>query len=1748
MMKRRKAIIKSAMKRSFAAIMAVMTASGVLMSGYAFAVEDNEADEAAVLEELQPDENAAVEVTTEEDGTLYASTQAPVIKDGDGNVVDVETGAEWREAEVIGGDSPTAKAMSVEQYIATQSVRAVEAEDSLYTLTVATGMNAGTSVEYFAIRYKDKNDVSQTKYIFPKIHSLKAADDYLQSLGSEREMLVNVKGTVRDDRGSVVIAGKRYSAGESVDITFDEDDWRNTWKNNIYDYLNRPCEVMSHWETVRIFDPATDPKHNALSTLGYKENESALSKTALGAWSVDEFLFKADTGLKKVTGIEAFMSPGKWTVNGISVSKVTKLNGYGEYGFYSGKYFLALDKKKICQLKSYKSGAQTFSASGDTLLNIGGDKSTYYSLQEVSADATSSSSLNDIYSFRLDFADNLDSGLESLLRPNTNNIDPAYGDIIENLAFEVEYRDKNGCTRIVTMPVLLSVLGQYLQSGDSVKTIGLAQRGDTLAFSGCLPEFDSLLSTKLYVGKAARDRLKETGGFELTGNVSDAVVNSLNSDYIELSGVSIYKGTCRMSNFSDGVDTLTNQKLKCLSYGFDFFEPEPLYYYTTTSPDGFMMNPNTSSSINMKPYNHNDPIIASSIQGNFLIRLRTDDVSDLCSTNGDIKVMLKYQTYSGSQKLTPNYDVRKEVLNYIGYWPSSESTLDNFAYSYGTTKGKYVEFPIYLEDVAAVNEVNITLGDFSDDWQLSGISIDVLDGIGKRRIYIQDLESQSSKSQFRIVRTLKKTVLPPYPMKVQRYFSPGDGYTYSTGSNTYSKIEEADFNSVRYSMTYEQTKENYGYAKRKKVYDINVKVADDDSKNNINGDAGSKNLFYFQLLFKNGNSAFVLANQQLSSDAFRAGYNEMFTISVNRDYGDVTAVRIIPESTTEESELFDKLNIEELTITERNNGGSGMQYVINSVGWIGIDYHDSGDDRSLAGRKGHSVSELANTYTISAQRKVVNMLCEITAKAWDINFIPVSASISCDLEYIDTDDQPRTLSFDVVDRMYDYMKQPPKTLEAASDGSNTSLYVNMGAISDPKTMLIPNQTDRFIIPPIADAKVLKRMTFRATNRGDTTAKWIIGDLTISRIESDSGIIQVLENGQLYRNMVVEEHCKMVSKSEWPKMTIPQGLPQELTIDLTETEIDWIEGTAWISAITRLPESTNDTLNLYVYPTSGSRNIAGINVGAALQYTIPNSKLMQVSQSTLNISGSGTSDAMFFYSGLPASNMQNLSELRLQCRDAGIGFDHAIVQQVRDNVVVGTYYISLGSQSAVLGLRASPSTNMINKNPTRQELMLSFDESTTEMSLFNSGSDVNDIAVAIKYRSSIDGYSEYYSPYVYLTDVGINKIMPGMMATVPFDMHYVDEVLGYRIASFGNISAGVNAAQLQNYSYSKIESNYRTGEETRLGEKYEKLYSFNNAYKVSNSVRDVAMTDVGCTGSEAVNLLDITFTTAEAVAGAESGTDSPVEMTIYYQNSSGADRAMAFADIRTYIQGEDKRFVTGEAANIRLFLPDCDKLTSIRIRPYNETGDASWTVEKISGSIGVDNDKRRARVDRLVGTEFLQSKNGDEISLKSVSMLTYVGYHNTVDWVGNHKEGYTIEEGESATFTVMVSGGFTAKAEWLVNGERSDATSRVLFAKTENGVSFIAPTNEGSSPLTYIVTIAAVENPSVKDVITFNIPATQKEPVTTIVERTVIGPAADTSPTETQTTVVETTSAEENITEDEGNTKSETNETEQQTEQ
>ena len=1611
------------------------------------------------------------------------SSGVEIYKNGvryDNEETDIQTGTPWETDTVTGSDTPVYEAMTAQEFNGSQST--IPITDNLYTLTVNTGQTNGDAVKYICVRYLDQNKVPQTKYIFPDTNQNTAMKEYISTL-----------------------------------------------KNAPSDYS------LDH------------VSHSSLTKLGYTINEHDQSTKTLSSWSRDEFLFKTDTPIHSVTAIEALLENGNWSLWGMSISRVTSFGGYREYGYYSGKYYLALGKQPVCRLSSRTGGPRTLSCEGKTkLFDLGTTKVPNFNLVNVPKDnnktseedqnATDSSTLpsadDDLYTFRIDFVDTVGAGLESLLRQNAKNPEVSQGTLAEDMALEVYYADTDGYTRSVTMPVLLSAVGQYMDfmnfagKDQKVNTMGLCQMGDTIAFTGRLPEMASIRTMTLHVGDPRQKTNAETGGSNAETEPQKVVtklletdcglkmtdkkakdkavkelMTDLTKDPITVSSISIDKGTCRMSNTPDGTDTKTKEKLKSCTVVYSFSKDKPILYSTSYDSERFKISPGSHLDFDMIEFTgeNGDELIAAKNKANLLIRIKTDTVMKAEPT-GTIAVDITSHDSKGEMSTATYTNIEAESLKFYGNWPSTRHKEDNFGYYRGIQKGGIVEFAVSLPNAAFVSAVVLKLGRNSDEWNVSGVSVEGVTSIGRRMIYQQEQTIEydlSRKSDYRIVRRVVTSQIDPFPVDTKLYIFPGDNFSINLANGKGNTGAKADYFDVQQSMTYQQTKADYGFATSFLTYDVDVKVADDPVTKDVNGDSGSVNQFYFQLDFAKGmSSGYVLANQQLSADGFRAGCDEVFSISVNRDYGDVRAVKIIPADVTEDSEVFDKLNIEKITITQRRSTSFSQQYVFENVGWIGIDYHDSSETNSVKIRQGRSESELAKICTEPVKQNVTNLLCEVTALPWEgLEFKGFVGSLYGEVNYLDVNDTPRTISFDAVSQMASYMNRTPKIFGGRGNDDELGALQNYYAtVTDPDWMLRPNHIDRFFLPPIPDMKSLKSISFSGMSRGKEPGFWVIGGLNIFTVSNDSGVINLVGD-EVYRQLTTVDYCHWDPKAEEVisrQVLFPLGIGETVTFALSDNSVTW-ENEKVTTEVTKYPESYNDTLNVYLFPSAKTRNIDGVRVNIELNYYLRQSaKLFHISQKNLDVYDSGKETAMFCYTGLSATGMKGLESLKVRCSNLNILFDRAIVQQVRENVVICTYNISFNNSSATLGLEKSPdpSSRVYEmQNNTKQTLLLSFGDKTADTPIVPksaSNSTGNDIAVSLRYTSTLDRNqnTEYETPYVYLTESDITRIYPGMMAEVQFETPYVDRIIGYKIVSTQKMKASVEGAQAINYCYT-LDGKEKT---------YDMVCSFTEAVDIEDAPSKHNGVE-GQNNKDGLTLVDLNFVTNDAVAGEESGISGIVKAMFTYEGE-GNTRKKIVDDLSRYIQSTDKSFKTGESANVKFFLPYCSTLKTVTLSAPNDT----WKLKSINGYYDYIVPKYVNRaVDQDITNTALDINLGEVIFSTSISVFS-ARLKKTTERLDifNHSADVFCASGDRITGSVNLQKNctdFEVKAEKIENGKAVAVLP--VIKPDKRGFTFAVPKRTDKTAFTYRISVWAKENPYLVDVLNVTVDAVNADLKTTV---------------------------------------------------
>jgi len=1609
-----------------------------------------------------------------------------------------------------------------------------------YVLTVATGATSGENVLYFAVKYTDKSGTLKSQYIFPGIDAAKRSDDFL------------------------TYYARKNASVDDISTTFGK---------------------------------------SALAPLHYTVEKSDVEK--LGAWTVQDFAFQTDEEIGEVKSIDVYLQKGQWSVQGIAIYKMEEFKGYEEYGLVSGDRFLDFKGYKIAELIKKNQGVLTLdSGINDTVQNIGGayseefDIATYSDKPNEGDQATEADRSrirdyainNSVYTFRVDLSDVDGAGIKAFRNYAGEKISGNMG-IVEDMTLEFQYRDINGWTRKVTLPVILSSYIMAMRSVPFNAIYGFAQKGETLAFQGFLPEFSTVVSSAtIRVGKAAKKTI-EAKGIKTSDETAKMKENldSVASANLRISGISLYKGGCmafiRGGRDSNGV-SLEGASLEYLIQNGD---SGPLFYYTTTDT-GQLLTPGEKDSTNLglREYKTGSQVIASkALNDLFLVTLYTSDKPN-AGTKGDVTVKFTYRDQDGDEAHTQTYSVKTSAEAYLGPWPSTSG--GSYISEYGLTQGSAISFLIEARNLQEFTSAEVKhSGD--DFWEMKNLTISYVETMSARKAYMAppsvigtkywltrqlvsaeifnllktastvfnekgnivggDGKSSDSKEQMKDeenhliydsegkpVYVGDDTSSGGYRMTGGQLFIGDQGYTIDFGKGIAFEAKDQDYNAVRYKMTYDQTQVDWGFFKKRKTYNVAVKVAKDSEVDTGNGDAGSKNYFYFQLAFQNGRSAFVQANQQLAGDAFRSGNTEIFSISTNRDYGEISAINIIPEDLASDSTPFDKLNIDSITVSEQTSGGTNISYVFDKIGWIDIDYRDDAERSSMRGLRPRTSMELVKSYNKPYRERSVKLLCEVSMLPWEGEYNQFQGSVWGRVDYVKASDNTLDhIDFDVVQYIAAYQNKAAVSMEAASNPAlQTVPSGGQGTISDPETMFRANKTDRFIMPAISDLKSIKSISFIPQTKNNEGAYFNIGKVTMSQILED-GPVQLTENGELYRNLTTKK-LAMNKESKVYSKYLMMGKAETIgPIPFTDNEIVW-SAESWATPVARIPDSTEDVVNIFVYPyVSGGNaqnfydtleespelNERSAVVNANLVYNIPYSQQMSAA-CDLVAGRDGKGHNLYYALNVKAENFVSAVKLSLHCADTTQYFNHAIVQHVREGVVISTYTFNFMDSTAVTKLSANTFgiNNYLDK--TEESLFISFGSGTAEMNLQSVN---NDIAVSINYLSSIGGESqEYSSPFVYLTDQNINSIREGLMAEIKFDIPYVRVITGYRIAGYGSVKASVNSSAAIVYKVIPGETDM-TGAQAPGVKKRRTYTSFLGNFDITDRVLPYRATSYSMYGENSVAPVSLAFTSTDSAKAGDGTKDAAVRASLTYEDFTNQSRQIRYPDLRKYIQGDTRAFQAGTTANVQLFIPEMSADMGIQyldLLPYDpdveipvpgasdpvsgadysvdtlvrdmregvgifaegtasqalqtallSARSASWTVSKIDYNAGFANEPVPKQIDQT----FQGIENGGRVRMNNVTFSTYVALNNSGTRQVMNRSMQLLAKGDDViTGTVTLkstTAGFTVKASRMVGEAGEDVTADTIqiFDATRS-FQFKVPKNLSGGLIVYKIDVSPVE--------------------------------------------------------------------------
>ena len=1279
------------------------------------------------------------------------------------------------------------------------------------------------------------------------------------------------------------------------------------------------------------------------------------SQTLFDSYTQGVLYFQPDYSVASVTGVDFLTKKSdKWSCEGLHVYKVDEIYGTRGLSYVSGQTYQEFRGELL--FGTTGTDIASLSWTDFQLIRFGSDSRCTVKAATVKGEAYDNRQDSE-YLVRLDIADEYLAGLESLAAEYQDGQSGLAGlKEAELLKLRIVYRDIYGARRVVTVPVISNVIGYALEQGISSETalLGLAGQGESLYMKVRLPDFAELYSgtdkfnitteqTAIYLTCGGDSKFLEGMGLSLTDDTRSAErkqVASDNKDALALSSASLYNVssvTVEGSSAATATMSVENNILTASITG------DPLYYHVAANSSGDVVTyAGSETTLSMNRYQSGDSItLERDYEDKYLVELNTD-VSTLSGTTDNLKVEFSYMDQAGTSRISDAYDMTEMLDDFYGYWPSSGA---DYAYLQGATAGGVLRFVFSLANVDYFTGIRVTV-DGNDEWQMGGMKVYKLYDLSQRVGTFKQTSAGGANSN--VVYTREYDGVNVFgAVDMQMLVEKGQSKEFSFTSTTISSVDKFDWSDKKYALTYDEANNDLGFTDTSNTYTVEVNVASDAQATYSDGDSGSKNQFFFRLQFENGSSPYVLANQQMTSDGFRAGQTETFTISTNEDYGDVTAVQIIPEMKNSEDYTYDKLNIDSIRVVQNSSTAMSKTWTISSVGWIGTDYTDPGEENGLRSSKTIYESQLAKTYKVDYSSNVTNLLfCLGTGSYKDANGNEVEqfqGKVDVTVQYISITGESKTATYDIVKYMYDYMGRTPNNDDSGLAG---------GALSDPNYMFRGNHMDRFILP-ISDIKTLTRVDFYPTSSNGTS--WQISSLGVYTI-SDKGFRYVNENDEIVytgKTAAVCSNAETINLMVCPKGSRQEGVKVNMTTD--RQNIVYSESNKWVSVVSREPISSKDTLNIYLYMRSDADDKSSYDLAATVEYTNVGGMTAKSTKRVMN-KNTDSSENMFYLQGVDVKQMSVLNNLDIDSASDNLCYapiDYAMVQRVRSGVVIDTYYIYYGGAdpgSTNTTVKAGPSSASQSTGES-QVVTIDFGGDTKSMQLL---AENRDLAVAIKYISSAGNVggseTEYSSPYIFLTDQEYTTLYNGQSVDITFHEKYVKEITGIELVPSGQVAADITGAVVTTYQQTDVdveENILPTAWYSFPGSKHVEVSQGNNTGTL-NLTDPVVSTESSTDVTDVVMPVTMTIETAAAAKDYESGTNTPIRMKLYYTGAQGESEVYTVEDI-TKVAQSGSSFATEGTATLNFMLTGVRSLTSVTFEPYDsDDGNiAGWSPKKLT---------------------------------------------------------------------------------------------------------------------------------------------------------------------------------------------------------
>ena len=1396
-------------------------------------------------------------------------------------------------------------------------------------------------------------------------------------------------------------------------------------------------------------------------------------KASLGSMQTDQILFTTPQRIQSVDKIQIFGKQTKaasdWACQGMRICRVDTLYGLEMVGWFSDSGYIDYDGEVIARVVTDDPAGIVFK--WDNTAGVHEITGTSFgAFLDNSVRIPHRTQTDNRVIFRLDLADVAGAGFETLAGAYElgGHTKARALQLCECAALTVRYTDTYGCIREAVLPLIVNALGQTIEALGDPEFAEYAQQGDSIALPAMLPDFREIVSVGISLGL---QRASEEAKLQISGADGLRAERRRRAENDDISYIcfALYR------------DAEVQVALEGAALRARFLpgSENPIRYSTATGTDGISLEAGSANVIHLQDYYDGMTLSPVDRMERYLITLSTDNVAN-AGTAGDVILQFKYISIKDKELESEEYSVRDYVREFYGEWPGS---AEDFAYRYGFRDGGSVQFIIPLQGVREFTNVSFRLKG-NDEWQVTGLKLAMVKSASGRTADWEELSADGLRSHlrysrrvetkdvaFRVGSVYEETDERPDPLDEDSGWDPGyliqdDGasHGYSGDSWDVTVKEDVDWTTLRHYMTYAEAQQNLGFTKERFVYEVMVQVAG-KTVNPGNDDCGSKNLFYFGLIFENGTSGFTLANQQVQGDAFRTGAEVRFKIPVSQDYGEVTAVQVIPDAQDGNGDIYDKLQIEYISVTRVTEGSVSPTWNARSsspdgLGWVGIDYRDPGEMGTVAGAQGRSLSELATTYQITETSYSANLLVSITTGDYN-GKEQLTGGLAMNVSYFNTEGRmaPSIEGIDVVAAMNSYAGRAGSHERHYMVGNTPVTEAVDYEVSNPAYQFRPGATDSFFIT-INDVAQLASFTLLV--RSNLVTDWTISAINVYQINGTGHRYLNPYGAYDYAYPKGQEPSRIatwtadsltrtltVYRSDQNQKDGIASIPIPLDCETIELSKD---ARSWSSRVLAEPPSHNDTLNLLLYPTTAGNaaDPEDYEPTAAVQFTNVNTrKMMQVSTGRMHRAEDENGNTVFYAMGLSANDMDSLNGVIWTAdsmRNAQPAITSGVIQRVRGGVLIETYHLTgLGGS-----LYADTGTTEA-ENTQRVLLQVSGDTPRQELR-----PEEKDLAVAVYFRPEGPYAREYRSKYVFLTDLGLREIRPGQVLDLSFALGDVAEITGLNLVTVGKVTVnadGVLAADL----------------------------SPEGKLRQTRSIRGKLAVDqrparVDFDGS--VQLVELHLTTARNEETAFSGTDGPVRMTLGYYDIYGVLREYTLPDARPYIE-IGGGFAAGGTDRIRLLIPELEELRWVELEPLSESGGASsaaetgtdagtetgepapagtgtaqpalpasWKLESLTAAVGINGDGVTKTVNQRITEGKPLKINLSDITV--LGTLTAEAPRTETEGVPQSAEPVKLELANGASETVYVDSGAQLRLTSRVYGSGEGVDVKLQSVDPETG--------------------------------------------------------------------------------------------------